>query len=245
LGDITRHICGENDTVSLREEVQKEVAGIFRAAWTERDGNVVPTDESVKLTNDGVNVDATVLYADMADSTHLVAGQTKTFAAEIYKTFLHCSAKLIRDEEGIITAYDGDRIMAVYVGNKKNTRAVRTALKIHFAVAYIIAPAIKAQYQTQTYVPHHVVGIDASKLLVARTGVRGANDLVWVGRAANYAAKLANLPHEHPTWITEEVYNNMDGSMKVTDGRAMWEARDWTSMNKKRIYRSNWYIPFL
>ena len=64
--------------MSLREDVQKEVAGIFRAAWTERDGNVVPTDESVKLTNDCVNVEATVLYADMADSTHLVDGQTKT-----------------------------------------------------------------------------------------------------------------------------------------------------------------------
>jgi class 3 adenylate cyclase len=243
VGDIARHIRGKNNAVSLKEEVEKEVAAIFRAAWAERDGNVVPTDDSLKLSNDAINVDATVLYADMADSTHLVDGQTKTFAAEIYKAFLHCAAKLIRAEEGAITAYDGDRIMAVYIGDKKNTRAVRTALKVHYAVAHIIVPAIKAQYQAQTYVPHHVVGIDTSKLLVARTGVRGANDLVWVGRAANYAAKLASLPHDHPTWITEEVYNNIDGSMKVTGGRAMWESMDWNAMNKKRIYRSNWYIP--
>jgi class 3 adenylate cyclase len=230
--------------VSLGEDVQKEVTAIFKAAWTERDGYVVPTDESIKLTNDGVNVDATVLYADMADSTHLVAGQTKTFAAEIYKTFLHCAAKLIRDEGGVITAYDGDRVMAVYLGEHKNNQAVRTALKIHHAVAHIILPAIKTQYSSQTYVPHHVVGIDTSKLLVARTGVRGSNDLVWVGRAANYAAKLASLPHEYPTWITEEVYNGMPVNLRFTDGRAMWEPRDWTAMNNKRIYRSNWYIPF-
>lgn len=230
--------------MSLGSDIKSEVAAIFRAQWTERDGNVVPEDESIKLTNDGLNVEATVLYADMADSTHLVAGQTKTFAAEIYKTFLHAAAKIIRNEGGTITAYDGDRIMAVYLGNNKNTSAVTSALKIHYAVDSIIAPAIKAQYQQQTYVPQHVVGIDTSKLFVARTGVRGANDLVWVGRAANYAAKLATLPHEHPTWITEEVYNNMHQSVKFTDGREMWEAMDWNAMNKKRIYRSNWYQSF-
>lgn len=230
--------------MSLGSDLKSEVAAIFRAQWTERDGNVVPEDESIKLTNDGVNVDATVLYADMADSTHLVAGQTKTFAAEIYKTFLHAAAKIIRNEGGTITAYDGDRIMAVYLGNSKNTSAVTTALKIHYALDNIIAPAIKAQYQQQTYVPQHVVGIDTSKLFVARTGVRGANDLVWVGRAANYAAKLATLPHDHPTWITEEVYDHMHDSVKSTNGQPMWEAMDWNAMNKKRIYRSHWHWSF-
>jgi len=230
--------------VSLKDELQKEVKDIFRAQWTERDGIVVPDDDSIQLTNDGVNVDATVLYADMADSTHLVDGQTKTFAAEIYKTFLHAAAKIIRNGGGTITAYDGDRIMAVYLGKSKNTSAVTTALRIHYAVDNVIGPAIKAQYQQQTYVPQHVVGIDTSKLFVARTGVRGANDLVWVGRAANYAAKLATLPHEYPTWITEEVYNNMHESVKVTNGQNMWEARSWTAMNNKRIYRSNWYQSF-
>lgn len=243
MGGIARHFCRENDAVSLKEEIQKEVATIFRAAWTERDGNVVPTDESLKLSNDAINVDATVLYADMADSTKLVAGQTKTFAAEIYKTFLHCAAKIIRDEGGTITAYDGDRIMAVYIGNSKNTSAARTGLKIHSAVLHLIPPAIEAQYQNQTYVPHHVVGIDTSPLLVARTGVRGANDLVCVGRAANYAAKLSAMSHEYPTWITEEVYNNMHASVKITNGQDMWESRLWTAMDNKRIYRSSWYIP--
>jgi len=93
-------------------------------------------------------------------------------------------------------------------------------------------------------VPKHVVGIDASTLFVARTGVRGANDLVWVGRAANYAAKLATFGHDWPTWITEDVYNQAHASMKVTDGREMWEPRSWTAMNNKLVYCSTWYQPF-
>jgi uridylate cyclase len=227
--------------MSLEEELKDEVAAIFRKSWTERDGNVVPTYESINLDNDAVNIEATVLYADMADSTKLVDNKTKTFAAEIYKTYLRCAAKIIRSEDGVITAYDGDRIMAVYLGNTKNTSAVRTALKVNYAVRFIIAPALKAQYQQTTYTPVQVIGIDTSKLFVAKTGVRGANDLVWVGRAANYAAKLTMLPHSYSTYITASVYEIMNKQVKTTDGTAMWEAVTWNTFNNDTIYRSNWW----
>jgi class 3 adenylate cyclase len=161
----------------------------------------VPADEAIKLSNAAVNLDATILYADLCDSTDLVDHYKPQFAAEVYKTYLLCAAKIIRSEGGTITAYDGDRIMAVYLGGNKNTSAVRTALKVHYAVKNIIMPSMKTQYPTTTYTLKQAIGIDSSKLFVARTGVRGANDLVWVGRAANYAAKLASLntPEYLPT----------------------------------------------
>jgi class 3 adenylate cyclase len=134
--------------------------------------------------------------------------------------------------------------MAVFMGNSMNTSAVRTALKIHFAVQDIVTPAIRKQYQEQEYAPKHVAGIDTSKLLVAKTGVRGTNDLVWVGRAANYAAKLASLPHDYAAYITEEVYKGTHTSMLISQGREMWEARTWTAMHGKRIYRSNYWLSF-
>src|ERR1035437_2802310 len=98
--------------MALNDDLDKEVAAIFKAAWDTRDGTLVPADDSLRLGNDGVELDATVLYADLADSTKLVAGHIASFAAEVYKTFLHCAAKIIRQEGGTITAYDGDRIMA-------------------------------------------------------------------------------------------------------------------------------------
>lgn len=96
----------------------------------------------------------------------------KPFAAEIYKTFLHCAAKILRDAGGAITAYDGDRVMAVFIGNPKNTPAARAALKINYAMTEIVRPALKRQYPNDTYDPKHVVGIDTSELFIARTGVR-------------------------------------------------------------------------
>ena len=229
--------------VSLKEDLDKEVGAIFRSAWSKRDGNVVPTDESIKLGNDAIEITATVLYADLADSTHLVDSNSSSFAAEVYKSFLHCAAKIIRSESGTITAYDGDRIMAVYLGDIKNTQAVRSALKINYAAKQIITPAMTNMYSFRSgQTVKHVVGIDASKLFIARTGVRGANDLVWVGRAANYAAKLATLPESYPTYITKEVYEAMlEIGRTSSDGRPMWEAVRWNTFDNRIIYQSNWW----
>jgi class 3 adenylate cyclase len=228
--------------VSLKEDLEREVTEIFRRKWEDRDGDVVPNDASVKLGNDAIKLKATVLYADLADSTALVDGYEPFFVAEIYKTFLHCAAKIIRSENGVITAYDGDRIMAVYIGNRKNTSAVRAAMKINYAAQYITNPARQVQYSENTYAVKHVVGIDTSNLFIARTGVRGANDLVWVGRAANYAAKLASLPESYPTYITKEVYDVMNSEVKISgDGRSMWESARWNTFDDRVIYRSNWW----
>jgi class 3 adenylate cyclase len=202
--------------MGLKDDLTTEVGSIFRSAWSERDGDKVPEPEDLKLANDAVKLTGTVLYADLADATRLVDTKTKTFAAEIYKSFLHCAAKIVRDHGGVITAYDGDRIMAVYIGKAKNTSAVKTALKIKWAVDEIVNPGIRNVYKESDFYVKHVVGIDTCELLVARTGVRGANDLVWVGSAANYAAKLCALSHSYATYITERVHNNMHDEVKFS-----------------------------
>ena len=152
-----------------------------------------------------------------------------------------CAARIIGRERGAITAYDGDRIMAVFIGRKRNSSAVRAALKINFAVKEIINPAIRAHYRASRYSVKQVVGIDTSKLFVARTGVRGANDLVWVGRAANYAAKLSSRAGP-PTQITANVYRQLDDNSRLgDDGEDMWTASTAEEIGDMRIYTSSWW----
>lgn len=231
--------------MTLRTDIEAAVTDTFRTDWTVRDGQVVPTDASVKLGNDAVKMDATILYADMADSTKLVDAYLPSFAAKIYKSFLLSSARVLKSEGADITAYDGDRIMAVFIGDLKNTRAVRSGLKINYAAKGIVQPALKAQYPNDTYSLKHVVGIDSSEVFVAKSGVRGANDLVWVGRAANHAAKMAALPHEHSTYISSAVMANMNQKVvRWSNGVDMWEACNWNALDGRVIYRSNYWWKF-
>ena len=228
--------------MGLKLDLETSIAKIFRESWEERDGTVVPDDTSVTLGNDGVKLKATVLYADLSGSTDLVDTYKKVFSAEIYKAYLSCAGRIIRSEGGTITAYDGDRIMAVFIGPRKNNSAVKAALKINFAVQQIIMPAKRKQYPDNAYSLKQVIGIDTSELLVAKTGVRGANDLVWVGRAANHAAKLTALPDTHSTYITPDVYSVLNEDLKVSGEAAMWEAIKWDTFNDTIIYRSTyWY----
>jgi len=228
--------------MGLADDLKAQVKTIFHDKWVTRDGQSVPSSENLKLTNDAVKLDATVLYADLSESTKLVETKKNWFAAEIYKAYLHCAAKIISAEGGQITAYDGDRIMAIFIDGSKNTNASRAGFKINFAVREIINPAIKNQYPKANYQIKQSVGIDTSDLFIARTGIRGSNDLVWVGRAANYAAKLAALSADYPTRITADVYNMLNKSMKTSsDGRSMWQKASWNDMNNITIYRSNWW----
>ena len=231
--------------MSLDDDLEIEVATIFRSAWTTHDGVTVPEAEDVKLGNEAVRLSATVLYADLRDSTDLVDGKKTEFAAEVYKTFLHCAAKLIKNAGGVVTAYDGDRIMGIYIGNAKNTSAADTALKINYAVQKIINPALVAQYTSSSYVVRHRVGIDTSDLFVARTGVRGSNDLVWVGRAANHAAKLSALDGGYASYMTSDAYGMVNKSAKLANGTGaeMWAEREWTEFDGSTIYASNWWRP--
>lgn len=223
----------------LEDDIRTAVAKKFADAWTTREGRVVPDETSVQLGNDGIFIDATILYADLSDSTVLVDTRSPEFAAEIYGTFLNTSSRIIRAHGGVITAFDGDRVMAVYMGDDKEIQAARTALRINKAMSEIIRPALKAQYPSETYQPYHTVGIDTSRIFVVKDGIRGANDLIWVGKAANHAAKLCALPHAFSTRITEAVYNKLDaGLYRTRDNTEVWEKVTWTAMGNAQIYRT-------
>lgn len=228
--------------MSLGEELKTEVETIlgYKDNWTVREGQKVPETADIALGSEAVRLDATILYADLADSTVLVDGYKWWFSAEIYKSYLYCAARIIRSEGGVITAYDGDRVMAVFIGDSKNSNAAKTALKIHYAASDIINPVLKKKYPKSSYSVGHVVGIDTSEVHVAQTGIRGSNDLVWIGRAANYAAKLSARPETYRTYVTKEVYKKLNKESKLSSGTDMWTPVTWSEFDNRTIYSSNY-----
>lgn len=232
--------------MSLKDDLTVSVKKIFADQWDVEKTDDVPDSEDLRLnSNHAKDLEkATVLYADLDGSTKMVDKFEWAFCAEVYESYLRCAAEIIRNENGEVTAYDGDRVMAIFTGGSKNTNAVRCALKINYAITQIIQPVLNAQYPKKEFTIKHVVGIDTSQLRTARIGVRGDNDLVWIGRAANYAAKLTNLTGQ-ATWITKAVYDVMMDDVKYAGGKSMWEARRWTTMDNLPVYCSTywWRIP--
>lgn len=223
-------------------EILSEVDDILSTKWQTRDGRQVPESTDIKLGNDSVTFDGTVLYADMRGSTELVNGFKNWFAAEIYKCYLTAACYIVRNNSGTITAFDGDRIMAVYIGDSKNTSAAKTALQIHFIVKEI-NNKIKIKYPTTAFQLDQSVGIDTSNLFIAKTGIRVYNDLVWVGRSANFAAKLSTLnKSDYKSYITDDVFKFLADEAKNGGNpkRCMWDKIYWEERGIY-IYASNWW----
>src|SRR4051794_8728269 len=117
--------------MALLNELTKNVDDILNQEWNIREGQVVPATEDVALAGGAVKLNATFLYADLADSTDLAMNYDKRIAAKVFKSFLSCSTRLIKEHDGKIRSFDGDRVMGVFIGQTKNTTAAKCALKIN------------------------------------------------------------------------------------------------------------------
>ncbi len=230
--------------MAIADDIVSDIDGVLSDTWDIRDGQVVPETQDVALSGGGVKLEATMLYADLADSTELAMWDRRV-AARICKAFLAGASRLIRHKGGQIRSFDGDRVMGVFVGKAKNTEAATCALHINWMFKEVLKPKFEAKYAKLadgTYKLAHATGVDQSDVLVVRGGIRNNNDLIWIGRAPNVAAKLSSLREEpYFSFITPEVFNPMNSSAKTSkSGKDMWERRTWTGP-VDIVYRSNWH----
>lgn len=230
--------------MALKDELEAQVRNTFKSNWTRSEGTVVPASEDLGLGNIGKDIEVAILYADISSSTELVLNNKDWFAGEIYKNFLYCASKVIRAEGGEIRSFDGDRIMGIFIGDSKNSTATRCALKINWCVKKIIQKEHDDHYKDRSsYKLKHTCGIDSSKIMATRAGIRGSNDLVWVGRAANYAAALNEMSDDYPTWITQNVYDKLADYAKYSDGKNMWVEHYWAK-RQMNVYKSTYWWSF-
>jgi class 3 adenylate cyclase len=189
-----------------------------------------------------------MLYADLADSTRLVIEQGPEIAAKVFSAFLVACTRLIRAKGGEIRSFDGDRVMGVFLGHDKNTRAAKCALHINFAFQEIVRPRLEAKFPslaTSEYELAHGVGIDTGDVLVVQGGIRNNNDLVWTGSAANVAAKLSAIRHDDlRTFITTTVHSALHKSARISNSNPphnMWGSYRWDEVDGvDNIFASSW-----
>ena len=218
--------------MALLDDLKTEVDNIVRGKWSRRDGVVVPENENLGLGNTAVDLEATFLYADLHDSTSL-ATHHQRIAAEVFKAYLMGTTKIIRSLGGEVRSFDGDRVMGVFIGSLKNSNAAEAGLKINYFTTQILAPAFDQFYKKDFplgLLLNQTVGIDTGKVMVVRSGIRNNNDLVWVGRAPNIAAKLSSIRESgYSTYITKSVFAVLADSSKNGGNpkQLMWESRSW------------------
>jgi adenylate cyclase len=146
--------------------------------------------------SDGKKISATFFYADMADSSGLVAAaKDPEVVASVISTYLKACVRAIRNENGHIRSFDGDRVMGVFSGTSTASRAARAALRLNYAVTNMLDPAIQSAFPSLKEAGwhlRHASGIASGDTLMVRAGIRNNSDLVSIGVGPNLAAKLSD-----------------------------------------------------
>lgn len=142
--------------------IESSVRDIFYAGWNISNGTKVPETDDVVMKNGGKVVDATYLYADLAGSSKLAHSLTKEATAIIIRAYINTASRILRQYGGEIRSFDGDRVMAIFMGEDKNRKAVRAAFGINWAVHQVLKPAIENKWNdvSKHYQINHGVGID-------------------------------------------------------------------------------------
>lgn len=229
--------------MGLKDDLVKNVTDIIAAKRELREGRKVPESGDVGFLGAAVSLDVVFLYADLRDSTAL-ATKDKNVAADVFQVFLSTMSRVIKSEGGEIRSFDGDRVMAVFIGDSRFDCAARCGLKMSWAFLNVVKPKLETAYPKDLagFTLAYTTGIDAGPIWAVRGGVRNDSDLVWVGRAPNLGAKLSAMKTGVRTYITGTVYDKLSANLKNGGNpiQSMWDARLWTDQGQMRIYRSNW-----
>lgn len=207
------------------DKLRAQATELWKVPWNERNGQVVPSTDSIAHANGAVRVDATYLYADLADSTEMQKLFGSDFAARVHRMYLGAASDIIREAGGSIKSFDGDRVMGIFMGNGMRTNATTAALKINWAVHSVINELTKtrARPDGSWWTVEHGVGIDCGEALIVRAGVRNKagttshNDLISIGAAPAIAAKLSGVRNAGaPILITSNLYGRLNESAKLS-----------------------------
>lgn len=229
--------------MGLADDVQKGIKDVLFPEWNTRNGQVVPETGDIALKDGAVQLEATYLYADMANSTGLAQSYKDWAVAKVIRCYLNAASRIIRDKGGKIRSFDGDRVMGIFIGDSKNSSAAIAALNISWAVSKVINPELKSKWPDFKWTMSHGVGIDSGDAFLVRGGVYGQNDIVSVGGAPNIAAKLSEVRDGHYTYISDRVYNSLSDDAKFANGSNMWLKQGVKSYGGSSVtyYGSSYY----
>ena len=225
--------------MNVNDLVEKDIDNIKNASWGTRKGTVVPSTENIALNGGAVELEAAYLFADMANSSKMARTFDRRITAKILKSFLAASVRIIRYHNGTVMSFDGDRVMAAFVGETPATTATRCAFSISWMVKNVLRPKFESKYDTVSNAPfkiRHATGVEYGTVFIVRAGARGDNDLISIGGVPNLAAKFSDIRENgYDTYISRTVYDRLlDSAKKRLDGSDIpWEGRTWDFAGSK------------
>ena len=168
-----------------------------------------------------VEIDATILFADLRGYTGLSQSRSQGAICEILDTFYDECAEAIWEGDGIVNKTMGDAIMAVFNfpinRDDHATQAVRAAQVIQKrwrAKRELLSKSMGAEGETIGV----GVGIDSGKVNFGEFG-RAHHDLTAIGTVVNVASRAQSAAAADEILLTQSVYERARSELPKSQSR--------------------------
>jgi adenylate cyclase len=215
--------------ISLHQEVSDAVAGYLQGDYQTTHPQGVPLPENIPLGNSAAELEATTLFLDVRQSSDITNAFRRQTAAKMMKAYFSGSVKIINSNDGQVRSFNGDGMLAIFVGNRRSNNAVKAAMQVKRFVGNILEPQFRRYFANNQQALGRALdfsvgaGLDEGTIFAVRVGIRGTNDVAWVGRCTNTSAKLSNITQSpNNIAITRAVYERLNQDRKFSNDAHMW-----------------------
>lgn len=198
------------------KDIENKVDAVLKDPFTQYDTDEIPdientTDSRLTHGNTGFLGEFTFLYVDMRGSSSFTDQHRLQTITKIYKAYHHCMVECIKSFNGKIRSFDGDRVLAVFSGDRKVNNAIECAMKMVGCKYDILQPKIKTAFNNDKF--SLGVGISTGKTMVSKAGVgydKNNRDLIWIGDPPNLGAKLSDeADSPYSIYICKETFGRL------------------------------------
>ncbi len=217
--------------MALSKDLQEMVSGYLAGNYETHVPRGVPNPEDIALGNKAAKLTATTLFIDVRQSSDIANAFRAQTAAKMMKSYFRGAVSVINNNDGQVRSFNGDGMLAIFIGDLRSSNAVKAAMQVKWFVQEVLQPKFERYFSNNKAALGQALdfqigcGLDDGDIFAVRVGIKGTNDVAWVGRCTNTSAKLASsVDTPHNTAITREVYSRMAEDQKYTSsgGAHMW-----------------------
>jgi class 3 adenylate cyclase len=215
--------------MGLLEEVTAKVDAYLVGDYAVTKPRDVPDPEDVPLGNKALEFAATALFIDVRQSTDISDSFRRQTAAKMMKAYFDGAVRIINANGGRVRSFNGDGMLAFFMGDFRSNPAAKAAMQVDWFVTEVLQTKFQKYFSQNRSALGKALefevgaGLDDGDIYAVKVGIKGTNDVAWVGRATNTAAKLANIGSgSRNIFITRAVYQRLNDDTKLSGGVQMW-----------------------
>ena len=116
--------------MGLLTDLESKVDGYLAGEYEITSPQSVPNPEDIPLGNKAAKLVATTLFVDVRQSSDITNTFRRQTAAKMMKAYFDGAVRIINANHGYVRSFNGDGMLAIFIGEGQSNNAVKAAMQI-------------------------------------------------------------------------------------------------------------------